>query len=34
MFWDGTYTVIVLSNNDPPGGTSLARSITEFLSRQ
>jgi len=34
MFWDGTYTVIVLSNYDPPGGTNLARSITEFLSRQ
>jgi len=34
MFWDGTYTVIVLSNYDPPGGTNLARSITEFLSCQ
>jgi CubicO group peptidase (beta-lactamase class C family) len=34
MFWDGSYTVIVLSNYDPPGGTNLARNITGFLARQ
>ena len=34
MFWTGLYTVIVMSNYDAPSGTSLARSISEFLSRQ
>jgi CubicO group peptidase (beta-lactamase class C family) len=34
IFWEGPYTVVVLSNYDPPGGTMLARAITEFLSRQ
>jgi CubicO group peptidase (beta-lactamase class C family) len=34
MFWDGPWTVIVLSNFDPPGGTALARNITAFLAKQ
>jgi CubicO group peptidase (beta-lactamase class C family) len=34
MFWNGPYTVIVMSNYDAPSGTSLARAISEFLSRQ
>jgi CubicO group peptidase (beta-lactamase class C family) len=34
IFWEGPYTVIVMSNYDPPGGTMLARSISEFLSQQ
>lgn len=34
MFWDRPYTVILLSNYDPPGGTNLIRGITEFLSYQ
>jgi CubicO group peptidase (beta-lactamase class C family) len=34
IFWNGPYTVVVMSNYDAPGGTSLARAISEFLSRQ
>jgi CubicO group peptidase (beta-lactamase class C family) len=34
IFWEGPYTVVVMSNYDPPGGSILARGITEFLSRQ
>ena len=34
IFWDGPWTVIVLSNYDPPGGTTLARNITAFLAKQ
>jgi hypothetical protein len=34
IFWDGAYTVIVLSNYDPPGGSNLARTITGFLAYQ
>jgi D-alanyl-D-alanine carboxypeptidase len=34
IFWNGPYTVIVMSNYDAPGGTTLARSISQFLSHQ
>jgi CubicO group peptidase (beta-lactamase class C family) len=34
IFWNGPYTVVVMSNYDAPGGTNLARAISEFLSRQ
>jgi CubicO group peptidase (beta-lactamase class C family) len=34
IIWDGPYTVVVLSNYDPPGATTLARNITAFLARQ
>jgi len=34
IFWNGPYTVVVMSNYDAPGGTTLARAISEFLSRQ
>jgi CubicO group peptidase (beta-lactamase class C family) len=34
IFWNAPYTVIVMSNYDAPGGTSLARAISQFLSRQ
>jgi CubicO group peptidase (beta-lactamase class C family) len=34
MFWTGLYTVIVMTNYDAPGGTSLARAISQFLSHQ
>lgn len=34
IFWDGRWTVIVLSNYDPPGATTLARNITAFLASQ
>jgi len=34
IFWNGPYTVIVMSNYDAPGGTTLARAISQFLSRQ
>jgi CubicO group peptidase (beta-lactamase class C family) len=34
MFWDGSYTVIVLSNYDAPGGEDLQNDICEFLAFQ
>lgn len=34
IFWNGRFIVIVLSNLDAPSGTSIARSICTFLSRQ
>ena len=34
MFWDGSYTVIVMGNIDPPAAQGLAGKITRFLARQ
>jgi CubicO group peptidase (beta-lactamase class C family) len=34
MFWDGSYTVIVMGNYDPPAAQGLAGKITQFLARQ
>ncbi|HYP27351.1 MAG TPA: serine hydrolase domain-containing protein [Blastocatellia bacterium] len=34
IFWDGSYTVIVMGNYDPPAAQSLAGSIADFLARQ
>jgi CubicO group peptidase (beta-lactamase class C family) len=34
MFWDGSYTVIVMGNYDPPAAQDLAGKISKFLSRQ
>ena len=34
MFWDGSYTVVVMGNYDPPAAQDLAQKITEFLARQ
>jgi CubicO group peptidase (beta-lactamase class C family) len=34
LFWNGPFTVIVMSNYDAPSATSLAREISEFLSHQ
>jgi D-alanyl-D-alanine carboxypeptidase len=34
MFWDGSYTVIVMGNYDPPAAQDLADHISKFLARQ
>jgi CubicO group peptidase (beta-lactamase class C family) len=34
IFWDGSYTVIVLGNYDAPAAEELAHKICEFLARQ
>ena len=34
IFWDGSYTVIVLGNYDAPAAEDLAHKICEFLARQ
>ena len=34
MFWDGSYTVIVMGNYDPPAAQGLAGRIARFLARQ
>ena len=34
IFWDGSYTVVVMGNYDPPAAQDLAQKITEFLGRQ
>ncbi|HZT42713.1 MAG TPA: serine hydrolase domain-containing protein [Chthonomonadaceae bacterium] len=34
MFWDGSYTVIVMGNYDAPAAQDLATKICTFLSRQ
>ena len=34
IFWDGSYTVVVMGNYDPPAAQDLAQKIAEFLSRQ
>jgi len=34
MFWDGSYTVVVMGNYDPPAAQDLAQKITEFLAKQ
>jgi CubicO group peptidase (beta-lactamase class C family) len=34
IFWDGSYTVVVLGNYDAPAAQELNREIVEFLSRQ
>lgn len=34
MFWDGSYTVIVQGNYDPPAAQELGRQISRFLARQ
>ena len=34
IFWDGSYTVIVLGNYDSPAAEDLAHKICEFLARQ
>jgi hypothetical protein len=34
MFWDGSYTVIVMGNYDPPAAQELAGKISKFLARQ
>jgi CubicO group peptidase (beta-lactamase class C family) len=34
IFWDGSYTVIVLGNYDSPAAEELAQKICEFLARQ
>lgn len=34
MFWDGSYTVIVLGNYDPPAAMELSEKICEFLALQ
>jgi D-alanyl-D-alanine carboxypeptidase len=34
MFWDGSYTVIVMGNYDPPAAQDLAGKISKFLSLQ
>ena len=32
--WDGSYTVVVMGNYDPPAAQDLAQKITEFLAKQ
>jgi CubicO group peptidase (beta-lactamase class C family) len=34
IFWDGSYTVIVMGNYDPPAAQMLSRQIAEFLAKQ
>jgi len=34
IFWDGSYTVIVMGNYDPPAAQGLAGNIADFLSKQ
>jgi hypothetical protein len=34
IFWDGSYTVIVMGNYDPPNAESLADEIVDFLAVQ
>ena len=34
VFWDGSYTVVVMGNYDPPAAQDLAQKIAEFLARQ
>jgi len=34
MFWDGSYTVVVMGNYDPPAAQDLSQKIAEFLSKQ
>jgi len=34
IFWDGSYTVIVQGNYDPPAAQDLGGKITRFLARQ
>jgi CubicO group peptidase (beta-lactamase class C family) len=34
IFWDGSYTVIVMGNYDPPAAQNLSEAIAEFLARQ
>jgi CubicO group peptidase (beta-lactamase class C family) len=34
IFWDGSYTVVVMGNYDPPAAQDLAQKIAEFLARQ
>jgi CubicO group peptidase (beta-lactamase class C family) len=34
VFWDGSYTVVVLGNYDAPAAQGLAGEIVEFLARQ
>jgi CubicO group peptidase (beta-lactamase class C family) len=34
IFWDGSYTVIVMGNYDPPAAQDLSAKIAQFLSRQ
>jgi hypothetical protein len=34
VFWDGSYTVAVMGNYDPPAASALADEIVEFLAAQ
>ncbi|MFY9608492.1 MAG: serine hydrolase domain-containing protein [Blastocatellia bacterium] len=34
MFWDGSYTVVVMGNYDPPAAQDLCQKIAQFLGRQ
>lgn len=34
FFWDGSYTVVVMGNYDPPAAQSLSEKITDFLAHQ
>ena len=34
VFWDGSYTVVVVGNYDPPAADVFAREILEFLAVQ
>ncbi len=34
IFWDGSYTVVVMGNYDPPAAQDLSQKIAEFLGRQ
>jgi len=34
IFWDGSYTVVVMGNYDPPAAQDLSQKISEFLARQ
>jgi hypothetical protein len=34
MFWDDSYTVVVLGNYDAPAAQELAREVAAFLARQ
>jgi D-alanyl-D-alanine carboxypeptidase len=34
MFWDGSYTVIVMGNYDPPAAQDLSQKIAEFVAKQ